>query len=149
MDRNGAPTKEAAPPVAPAGPNDPQPIRPGMIMYYREAKFSPRGKKHTAIRFKGHGFGIFLGHCPQLAPPPSLQLVKYMISNIGYAGFDEIQELMGVEFTTQLVKKMEEKYAKLLGFPNDAPSSVSQDPLGLVAPNGAPLLSTVKPPEPN
>lgn len=134
MEGNGVP-KDVTP-VAP-GPNDPQPIRPGMIVYFREAKFNPRGKKETAMRFKGHGFGIFLGHVPQLAPSPPLPLVKYIISNIGFIGCDDIKELMGQEVIDTLVKRMEEKYAKLLGFPADAPSSVK--PSGLVTPGGAPL----------
>ncbi len=83
--------------------------RPGDIVYFRYARKNTNLKQPVA-QFKGHGFGMFMGHVPPGAPEPHpLILIRQMAAS-GFISFDDVIEFLGKETGDLVVKKCTEKY---------------------------------------
>lgn len=103
-------------------------MKNGDVVFFKKAKKDSR-RKTGEVQFKGHGFGILLGHVPPFAkdPPPN-ELFK-MIGSVGFLTFDDVGEFFGNEVGAECVKKFEDKYyGKLLpGFNEDGTPKINPD----------------------
>lgn len=84
-------------------------INSGDVVYFKKAKrFTKRGAPEAT--FKGHGFGVFLGHLPPLKKDVlAIDLMKLM-GSIGFLTFDDVGEFLGEEVAADVIKKFEDKY---------------------------------------
>lgn len=126
-------------------------MKNGDVVFFKKAKDSAN-RKAPEIMFKGHAFGVLLGHVPPFAKNPPASYVIAQLGSIGYISFDDIGEFLGEDVVKQLALKFEEKYTPkpaeqpqqelpLDGDPAAAESSEPEvlRPSGLVGINGKPL----------
>lgn len=84
-------------------------INQGDIVFFRKAKKSGKVKTPEAT-FKGHGFGIFLGHAPLFAPDPPAFLILRMLGQVGFVSFDDVKTMLGEDQLEILSQKYKTKY---------------------------------------
>lgn len=118
----------------------------GDVVFFKKAKASS-ARKSPEVMFKGHGFGILLGHVPPFAQNPPAGYVIGQLGSIGYLSFDDVIEFLGDEAGATCVQKFEAKYLP------KAPDAAQADlplhgemeprPSGLIGLNGKPLESGV------
>lgn len=116
----------------------------GDLLYFRIAKKESR-RNAKEIKFKGHGFGVFLGHLPMYKPEPQPDDLFRMMGAIGFLTFDDVASFLGEEAAQKCVKAYEEKYygpeaqARAQTIP-DSPVDAPERPK-LVDMNGTPINS--------
>jgi hypothetical protein len=118
-------------------------FRGGDIVYFKECKNSSHRKAQGA-RFKGVGFGIFLGHVGPFEKDPTRDNIVSLVGACGYLTFDDVADFLGEDQARLCVAKFEEKY-----YPKQEPTVKGPDgkevpvvddtPSGLVGLNGQPL----------
>jgi len=106
----------------------------GDVIYFKKAKEHPT-RKSIELEFKGHAFGILLGHVPPFAQEPPKDHVVRLLGSIGYLSFDDVGEFLGNEVGADVVKKFEEKYYAQPTQQQELPLA----PSGLVDTSGAPI----------
>lgn len=136
-------------------------MKPGDIVFFTEAKPSS-ARKSPKIGFKGHAFGIMLGHVPPFQKDPPLSHILRLMGTHGFVSFDDVGELLGSEQGALMVTKFEDKYygkevdpnQPALPLPDPEAKDAQDDPepepetgriLGL---NGKPIHTTVSPDHP-
>jgi hypothetical protein len=105
-------------------------MKPGEIVFFRKAKSKPM-TVCPAVEFKGHGYGIFLGHVPYAQPEPPPVVYITQLGSIGFISFDDVNEFLGDEAAVKCVQKFEEKYYEKKA---PGPVLVSEDgkPMGTI-----------------
>ncbi len=81
----------------------------GDIAFFRKAK-RDCGRKTPEGTFKGHGFGLFLGHVPPFAKEPPKVFIHRTLGTLGFLSFDDVTEFISEEAAAECVKKFEDKY---------------------------------------
>lgn len=84
-------------------------IRNGDCVFFKTAKKSSK-RKAAEIKFKGHGFGIFLGHVPEFQKDPPAEHLFRLMGTVGFLTFDNVGEFLGPAMAEVCIKKFEEKY---------------------------------------
>lgn len=84
-------------------------MKNGDVVYFKEAK-EDLARKGKRVQFRGHAFGVLLGHVGpfQKAPPPE-HLLRLM-GQIGFISFDDIGLFLGDELAEKVVKSFEDRY---------------------------------------
>lgn len=81
----------------------------GDAVFFKKVK-KASNRKAPEIGFKGHGFGILLGHVPPFQKDPtSDQLLRHM-GAIGFLSFDDVADLLGDDVGAKCLAAFEEKY---------------------------------------
>lgn len=129
-------TGSGTPPEPSKRPN--RMMQNGDVVFFTEAKDSS-ARKALKVRFKGHAFGVLLGHVPPFQKDPPAEHLLRLMGQIGFVSFDDVGELLGNEEGAKLVKLYEDKYygkaaeeTKQEELPLDPPSK-------LVDASGAPI----------
>lgn len=116
-------------------------MKNGDVVFFQAAKTEPTRKAAT-IAFKGHAFGVLLGHVPPFAKAPPAEHMLRLMGSIGFISFDDVGEFFGDETGALAVTKFEEKY---YGKAAASPEAELQPELplygetGLVGTNGQPI----------
>lgn len=122
----------------------------GDVVFFKHAK-KELGPTGTFVEFKGHGFGVFLGHIPQDAPAPPLIYLFRKFSQMGFIKFDDIAEFLSPEQAKECVEACERKYFGKISVEEaqamppapavvtDESTKVARRGIGLLGPNGKPL----------
>lgn len=121
-------------------------MKTGDVVFFKKAKNSAHHKAQEVL-FKGHAFGVMLGHVPPFAANPTTALVLAQLGTIGFISFDDIGEFLGPDTVKTLVQKFEEKYSQK-PVQQELPLESSQatpEPTGIVDTSGSPLESTPPP----
>lgn len=84
-------------------------MKNGDVVFFKRAKASAH-RKAPEVMFKGHAFGVMLGHVPPFAKNPPAAYVISQLGSIGYISFDDIGEFLGEDVVKQLALKFEAKY---------------------------------------
>lgn len=96
----------------------------GDFVFFKKARRSSNPRQPEGA-FKGHGFGILLGHVPPFAPDPPGEHLLRLMGSVGFLSFDDVGEFFGREMGVECVKKFEEKY-----YPNQQPETKLMDQNG-------------------
>lgn len=132
------------PKITPKVPQD------GDLVFFKRAK-KELGPTGTFVEFKGHGFGVFLGHIPPDAPEPPLLFLFRKMAQIGFIKFDDVSEFLTPAQAKECVEACERKYfgqislAEAQAMPpaqtvvSDESTKVARRGIGLLGPNGKPL----------
>lgn len=83
-------------------------MKPGDIVFFKEATRTSK-RKAQVFGFKGHAFGVMLGHIPPFGQDPSGVQVLALLANVGFVSFDDVAEMLGQEAAARLVQKFQEK----------------------------------------
>lgn len=92
-------------------------MKNGDVVFFQSAKTEPT-RKAANISFKGHAFGILLGHVPPFAKAPPAEHMLRLMGTIGFISFDDVGEFFGNEIGADAVKKFEDKYYGKVVDPN-------------------------------
>lgn len=84
-------------------------MKNGTIVFFNKAKSSTKNTE-PASQFKGHGFGILLGHVPTGAREPDIGHVLRVMGTLGFLSFDNVYEFLGKRLGDKVVKKFEAKF---------------------------------------
>lgn len=84
-------------------------MKNGDVVFFQAAKTEPTRKAAT-ISFKGHAFGVLLGHVPPFAKAPPAEHMLRLMGTVGFISFDDVGAFFGDEIGAQAVTKFEEKY---------------------------------------
>lgn len=113
-------------------------MNPGDVVYFKKAKKSSE-RKDLEVGFRGHGFGVMLGHVDAFTPDPTTDQVIGLLGGIGFVSFDDISEFLGEGHAAVVIKKFEAKYLKApVTAPKAAPETM---PANLVNINGLPIIA--------
>lgn len=127
-------------------------MKNGDVVFFKRAKPQSRGKAQE-VHFKGHAFGVLLGHVPPFQKDPPPEHLLRLMGTIGFLSFDDVGEFFGPEIGADAVKKFEDKYyGKVVEDPNapkqeELPLNPDAPATGLVGLDGAPLQSEPAQPE--
>lgn len=111
----------------------------GDVVFFKKAKKSTK-RTSPEIGFKGHAFGVLLGHVPPFAKDPPPEHLLRLMGTIGFLTFDNVAEFLGDEAGQKCVKAFEDKYYGKEA--QDAAPEVAPpppEPSKLVDQTGAPL----------
>lgn len=99
----------------------------GDVVYFKECKNSSHRKAQGA-RFRGVGFGIFLGAVGPFEKDPKREDTIKLVGACGYLTFDDVADFLGDEAAKVCIEKFETKYypPKILG-PDGKPALVSDE----------------------
>ncbi len=125
------------PQTPPPAPRNSGPMKNGDIVFFKVAK--PASHRMAPLtQFKGHGFGILLGHVPPFQKDPPIEYVFRQLGVHGFLTFDDVGEFLGVEAAAECVRKFEDKYyGKAVADTNQA--ELPLEPSKLVDAGGAPI----------
>jgi hypothetical protein len=84
-------------------------FRKADVCYFKTAKNGSHRKANSAT-FKGHGFGMFLGHVPPFGKDPTPQELIMLVGSCGWLTFDDVAEFLGDEAGKHCVAAYEAKY---------------------------------------
>lgn len=84
-------------------------MKNGDVVFFKKAKRSSARKAHEE-EFKGHGFGVMLGHVPPFVKDPPPEHLIRLMGTIGFVSFDDVGRLLGDEQAKLLVQKYEDAY---------------------------------------
>lgn len=90
-------------------PKDPTPPVMGDCLFFKVAKKESR-RNAKEMKFKGHAFGVYLGHVPPFGKDPQPDQLLRMMGQIGFLTFDDVSEFVGAEAAEKCVKMYEDKY---------------------------------------
>lgn len=133
-------------------PLDTTPPNMGDVMFFKTAKKESR-RNAKEMKFKGHGFGVFLGHVPPFMPDPDPAQLIRMMGQIGFLTFDDVATFLGDEMAAKCVKMYEDKYYGQEA--QDAATEVPTSPIAategsrLVDSAGTPLKAVPAPESPD
>jgi hypothetical protein len=84
-------------------------FRSADIVYFKTAKNGSH-RKANGCTFKGHGFGMFLGHVPIFGKDPSPHDLLKLIGACGFLTFDDVADFLGDDLARKCVAEYEKKY---------------------------------------
>jgi hypothetical protein len=104
-------------------------MKNGDVVFFKKAKDSS-ARRAPEVMFKGHGFGILLGHVPPFAKNPPAAFVIGQLGSIGYLSFDDVIEFLGQEAGATCVAKFEDKYMPKAADPNAPELPLAEQSMG-------------------
>lgn len=84
-------------------------FQPGDLIFFKKAKKETH-RRAAEGAFKGHGFGVMLGHVPPFGKDPEPFMCVRLMGSIGYVSFDDIGEFLGNEIGAKVLAMFEAKY---------------------------------------
>lgn len=114
-----------------------RPMQNGDVVFFTEAK-SSSARKALKVKFKGHAFGVLLGHVPPFQKDPPAEHLLRLMGQIGFVSFDDVGELLGNEEGAKLVALFEDKYYGKIA-EGQAELPLDAEPSKLVDISGAPI----------
>jgi hypothetical protein len=115
-------------------------MKNGDVVFFKEAR-EGSGRKARTMKFKGHAFGVLLGHVPPFAKDPPPEHLLRLMGTIGFVSFDDVAAFLGDENAQKCVTMFEDKYygkAAQDAAPEVAPEEAAQ-PSGLLGADGQPM----------
>ena len=96
-------------------------FRRGDVVYFKQGRKGSHRKAPTAT-FKGHGFGVFLGHLPPYEKDLEPAELVMQMGAIGFLTFDDVADFLGEDAAKKCVASYEAKY-----YPNNAQPAVTDE----------------------
>lgn len=118
-------------------------MKNGDVVFFKEAR-DGSGRKARTMKFKGHAFGVLLGHVPPFAKDPPPEHLLRLMGTIGFVSFDDVANFLGDEQAQKCVTMFEDKYYGQFALdqaPEVAPEETAQ-PSGLLGADGQPMAAT-------
>lgn len=112
---------------------------PGQVVFFKKSR-AGSARKAPEVEYKGHGFGLMLGHVPPFQKDPPLEHILRILGSLGFLTFDDVGEFLGNEAGALVVKKYQEKYYGEA----TAEAEEAAKPSGLILPEG---IDRMPPPE--
>ena len=85
------------------------PFSNGDVVFFKKAKKATK-RNAMEVTFKGHAFGVMLGHVPPFAKDPTPDQLLRQMGAIGFMTFDDVAEFLGDDAGAKCVKMYEDKY---------------------------------------